>query len=86
MLFRKTTVEYLIFFEFSKKDNGTYAIDDLISRSKNISFQSKVQEIEKRVQGFKNFSDIANEIAQLIDKFYRFSIKLVYQILRQTEM
>lgn len=68
MLLRKTTVEYLIYFEFSKIEDGSHTIDDLISRSEKINFQDKVEEIEKRVEGVRNISNIADEINRLIDE------------------
>ena len=66
ILLNKATIEYLIYFEFSKRNNGHYTISGLKEKAQQIEFEKKLKDIEIQMNNSANFSNTAEKIGQVI--------------------
>lgn len=66
LLLNKTAIEYLLYFEFTRINEGNHTINELKKISMEKNFQNKLQLIVDDMDGLNNFSKTAQEIKKLV--------------------
>ena len=67
-LLNKSTIEYLVYFEFSKRNDGNHTLFELKEKSKQIEFSDRLQHVENRMNNPDSFAVTAKKIGQITEE------------------